>query len=231
MKLVAMMLMQNEANRFLKKVLEEVTSYVDEIIIIDDAFSDDSVKIASSFPNIYIWKYLTSKFRDKQNKLREELLNYTLIRKPDWILALDADEILENKFKKEIRKMMEAPVNWYQFIRCDMWNETHYIAKVRKGIHLRKLIKVSSIINDRNFANMPKHCGSVPGCILSNTNGIITDLRIKHLGFLRKKDRLKRIEDNKYLVEKQGGESWRKYVKELEEYEINPPLLEEWRER
>ncbi|GAI87059.1 unnamed protein product, partial [marine sediment metagenome] len=128
MKLVAMMLMRNEANRFLKEVLEEVTSYVDEIVISDDASTDDSVYIANQFKNAHIWKHPISRFRDEQNKLREELLNYTLARNPDWILALDADEILENKFKKEIRKMMEASINWYQFIRCDMWNETHYIS-------------------------------------------------------------------------------------------------------
>ncbi|MHB1629584.1 MAG: glycosyltransferase, partial [Bacilli bacterium] len=47
-KLTAMMQVRNEAGRYLRMVLDDLSDYVDEIVILDDGSTDNTVEICSS---------------------------------------------------------------------------------------------------------------------------------------------------------------------------------------
>ncbi|MCX7694220.1 MAG: glycosyltransferase [Caloramator sp.] len=82
------MIVKNEENN-LRKCLSSINNYVDEIIIIDTGSIDNTKKIARKFTDKifdYIWDNDFAKAR-----------NFSVSKaKNDWILVLDADEIVIN---------------------------------------------------------------------------------------------------------------------------------------
>lgn len=232
MKLVAMMLMQNDENRFLRQVLEHVTSYADEIVILDDGSDDNSVEIAKSYPNTIVHQNETPHWwTHGENKLREQLYNLAIERNPDWVLYIASDEVFEKRFEREVRSMLDADYNWYQFLLCHMWDEAHFISPIVDHKTIKFLFRFDKD-KPRTFANMIMHCGGVPAYLFNDppANGLKTDIRIKHLGFIGKENRLRRIERNERLANMPGHECWASLVEEYKEWEKNPPRLEPWKE-
>jgi len=230
MKLVAMMLMQNDENRFLERVLNHVTPYVDEIVILDDGSDDNSVEIAKSYSNAVVHQNETSHWwTHGENKLREQLYALAIERNPDWVLHIASDEVFEDRFEKEVRSMLETEHNWFQFLLCNMWDETHFIFPMFNRKTVKFLFRFDKD-KPRSFGNMIMHCGGVPGYLFNATDGLKTDIRIKHLGFIGKKNRLRRIARNEKLANMPGHECWASFVKQYKAWEKDTPRLEEWKE-
>ena len=55
-KLTAMMLVRNEADRYLTEVLSELSKFVDEIIILDDGSTDHTPDLCLSFPKVRLYR-------------------------------------------------------------------------------------------------------------------------------------------------------------------------------
>jgi len=94
MKLFAFIQMYNEVEKGnLVRCLENCKKWADEIFIYDDASTDNSVEVAE--------KYTDKIIRGKENNICKELehkqllLEWALQYKPDWIMWIDCDEIVD----------------------------------------------------------------------------------------------------------------------------------------
>jgi glycosyltransferase involved in cell wall biosynthesis len=92
-KLSVLIITLNE-ERYIKSLLEDI-DFADEIIVIDSYSTDKTVEITNSFTNVKL--------------IQNQFINYTSQRnfaldhaKNDWILFIDADEILTPELKVEI---------------------------------------------------------------------------------------------------------------------------------
>lgn len=95
MNISAIILAKNEGAR-IKKCLDSV-AWADECIVIDNNSTDDTVKIAEKF-GARIITSTKSSFAERRNiGLREA--------KGDWILYVDADEIVTQELAKEIQSV------------------------------------------------------------------------------------------------------------------------------
>lgn len=96
-KLSAVMIVKNE-EQILEKCLKSIKG-IDEIIILDTGSSDRTAEIAFKYTNkVYINAY-------KWNDNFAEARNYAKTKATgDWILSIDADEELEERGIKKIRK-------------------------------------------------------------------------------------------------------------------------------
>lgn len=92
---------------YLEGMLEQVTNYVDEIILVDSYSTDGSIELAESYSAKIIQKEFTSSFAN----IRNEVVNNCT---SDYILVLDADERLEDP---DILNMLEYTVDGYIFPR------------------------------------------------------------------------------------------------------------------
>lgn len=83
--------------RELREVLESL-SFVDEIILIDTGSTDQSLAIAREFDRVKIYERAFTGFGELRNEAAS-------LAKNDWILAVDADEVLSPALQEEISKL------------------------------------------------------------------------------------------------------------------------------
>lgn len=131
MKLIAFIQMFNESTKGnLVRCLENCKLWADDIVIYDDASTDDSVEIASRYTSHIIRG--TENSISKELSHKQELLEYAKTLNPDWIFWIDCDEILDaNACNGGLRalceKNMETKVDAFSFHELNLWRgETYY---------------------------------------------------------------------------------------------------------
>ncbi|MEK6984003.1 MAG: glycosyltransferase [Nanoarchaeota archaeon] len=95
------MIAKNE-ELFLETCLDSIKDSVDEIIVVDTGSTDKTKEIAKRFHA----KVIDFKWMDDFSAARNESLNHAT---KDWILALDADEVIEGKDLKKIKDLVRDP--------------------------------------------------------------------------------------------------------------------------
>lgn len=186
-KLTAMIQVRNEANRYLRRVLDDLSAYVDEIVILDDDSTDDTLEICKSYNKVVsLGHSQQSTYGINEAILKRRLFRRTVATKPDWILAIDADEIFEEKVKTEVRSLIDqTEIDWYAFRFYHFWNsETQYRvdklwAPTQYGPRLFRYIPNAVYLwNDQAL-----HGGSLPINLVVDFPGANSELRIKHFGY------------------------------------------------
>ncbi len=97
------LIVKNEEKN-LSNCLESIKNLVNEIIIVDTGSTDNTVKIAEKFDA----KIYYNKWDNNFAIARNEALKYV---NSEWVLVLDADEILEQNIIPEIQKLITQKDN------------------------------------------------------------------------------------------------------------------------
>ncbi|WP_031516893.1 glycosyltransferase family 2 protein [Desulfofalx alkaliphila] len=194
-KLTLSMLVRNEAQRYLKEVLENALQYIDEAVILDDASDDNTVEVCKEVLKeipLTIISNDQQKYPDELS-LRKQLWDLTLSTGPDWILTLDADEVFEDLAKEEMKKLINQPYyDYYAFRLYDMWDENHYREDKywQAHFHYRPFLLRYQPNFQYIWRKTPIHCRFPVN--IHHLPGAISRLRLKHLGWA----------DPKYRAEK-----------------------------
>lgn len=231
MAFIAQMVVKNEAERFLVPVLDALSKVVDKIVITDDGSTDDTVKIAHLYTDI-IYKNKESLFCVNEGALRQgawnNLSNHAKV--DDWILCIDADEILH------IDRLKVPLERWINQTRYDvlgvkffhMWNETQfrYDKAWRPNIGTRMFkFKQGGQFPQRKLA-----CGSEPTYIheMIRRKRFLPDpgIHIQHMGYVKDEDKIMKHE--RYMNLDQGDFHALAHIESI----IDPsPRLLDWERR
>lgn len=112
------MIVKNEG-QFLEKCLTSVKNLVDEIIIVDTGSTDNTKEIAKKFTD----KIFDFVWCDDFSAARNESLKHAI---GDWILILDADEVIAKHDFDLIRKsILDKKYNGYILHQLNYTNEAH----------------------------------------------------------------------------------------------------------
>lgn len=232
-RITAMLPLRNEAKRYLKEVLEQLTALANQVVVLDDASSDDTPEICARYPRVILHRNEEPLFFQHEGRLRAKLWGLTVETEPDWILAIDADELFETRIHQEIKNLInQADFDGVEFRLFDFWKSTtHYRVDglwnpwTRYSLLLvRYFPGVPYLWPDRSF-----HCGRWPvnyrgGRIIS----FQSDIRVKHFGWARGEEH-----QAKYMAYKAMDPEGKSASKEHLESVIAPPndiILEEWME-
>lgn len=228
-KMTLSMIVKNEEGRYLKKLLESLKNSIDEAVIIDDASTDETARICRETLQGVKLHLITNKNSMFSNEweLRKLQWNETVKTNPEWIMNLDADEILEDSFWKEIDHMIETQsADAYRFPLYDMWDETHYRDDALWNAHKRPqtfLLRYSPQTAYR-WNTLAQHCGRFPSYEGDET-GLTTPYRIQHFGWAREADRVKKKERYERLDPGAVCGNLEQYRSILD----SSPNLKEWR--
>lgn len=201
-KITLSMIVKNEENRYLSQVLGRLKGHIDEAVIIDDGSSDNTVEMCKSILKdipLHIIENKDSLF-SSESVLRKKQWSETIKTNPDWILNIDADELLEDRFWETAQKQIDnTEYDIYCFRLYDMWNSTHYredeywnAHSIYRPLLIRYQPKFHYLWNESN-----QHCGRFPMNIFSFKKSEIA-ARIQHLGWATEEDReakFKRYQD------------------------------------
>lgn len=192
-KLTAMMIVHNEEHRYLRMCLDHLSRYVDNMVILDDCSTDRTYDICSSYPKVELLERNDMPmFWENEALLRMKLWNLTLRTKPQWIIALDADEMMEDRIIQERDKLLAGDHIWVEFRLFEFWgNMTHYRVDKMWNPYNRWGIYLFRYREDLKYVwnNQPLHCGRVP-MNLRRYQGIRSDLRLRHYGWANKAEHL-----------------------------------------
>lgn len=123
MKLSIAIAVFNEENN-LARCLQSVADIADEIIVVDGGSTDNTVKIAKEFTSHIIITDNPPIFHINKQKALDACTG-------DWILQLDADEVVTEELKEEIRSIIHHPsstINGYYIPRSNyFWG--HFMKK------------------------------------------------------------------------------------------------------
>ena len=93
-----LMVVRNEAHRYLESMLKHVSWYLDGIMIVDDQSTDETAAIASEYGHVEIRPDDVPSFLENESAFREfswlQLEKNFHPTQHDWILSIDADEFI-----------------------------------------------------------------------------------------------------------------------------------------
>jgi glycosyltransferase involved in cell wall biosynthesis len=208
-RIIANLVARNEADNYLAPVLDRLSTQVDTIIFTDDCSTDGTVELAKKYTD-KIQVLPEPLFAVNEGSLRQRswefLESVAAPTEDDWILAIDADELLyETKYP--IRELVsDTGYDIINIMFYHMWSETSY--RTDGGWHPHGSTRLfrwqpGGIFNDRKLA-----CSSEPTYVAWNAHYfrnrvcINSGLKMKHLSYIKDEDKAKKY---KRYSELDGG--------------------------
>lgn len=187
------MLVRNERGRYLERAIAAALPYIDEALILDDASDDGTPEIAAEclrgLPHRIV-RLPTRGFHDEW-RLRTLQWQLAAFHRPDWILNLDADEILEPGPATELRARVRQDHADAVALRLhDFWDEEHYRDDRWWSAHHRPAIFLARWFPgiDTSWRETPQHCGRWPLAVFDRP-ALVAETRLCHMGWARQEDR------------------------------------------
>jgi glycosyltransferase involved in cell wall biosynthesis len=208
LRLLAMIPVRNEGERYLSVVLEKLSPLVSGIVILDDASTDHTPDLCRAHPKVLRYQRLPEPlFLRNEALFRSLLWRMTVELNPAWILALDADELLEAKAKKELPLLIHrAPADLIRFPIYHFWGNLEYYRV--DGLWNPFLYPVACLYRykrDRvyHWAERRLHCGRFPVEVYQERS-CTAKLRMIHLGYAHRQAWQKK--SHRYLQADPKGE-------------------------
>ena len=193
MTVLGMLRVKNEA-RWIERCLSSILPLCDQIIVMDDHSSDDTLLRCRSFPKVNAFE---SPFEaDVLNEARDKnlLLDIAKNQKPDWIIAVDGDEVLAPGSEQLLRAAMAWPLPCLSLRVRYLWDRADQVRAdgVYGDFHRESVFRpVFSSPEPRFLSNSTGgnfHCGNVPWA-LRQKRSVHSEIELLHFGYLHREDR------------------------------------------
>lgn len=220
----------------LVRCLKNCKKWADDIIIYDDKSTDGSVDLAREYTNHIILGQKNEWFKETYHK--QELLEYihNMEIKPDWVLWIDCDEIVDRNCIKNLKLFCEnnkdSDIDAFSFRQINLWRGEKYYRKdgvfygdnpfgagwfVRLWKYNQELIMLKKEGGDQRL--YPINIKTIHPC----------DFKIIHYGFSNYKNLMKHIgvhpSNKEKLIETANGEIYVKLANQgakwAENYVVN----------
>ena len=111
---ISVTILTKNSSKYLKECLSSVAEF-DEIIVLDNGSSDNTIEIAKSFANVKVYESPFIGFGPLKNLAASYASN-------DWVFSLDSDEIVSEDLKKSISNLALENQKIYEFERSNHYD-------------------------------------------------------------------------------------------------------------
>jgi len=184
----------NEEGRYLKESLELVNEIADEVVVLDNNSKDkteEEIREILKGKKINYIKEEKNWFVEDWQVGRGRLWNYLRKCDPDYILYLDADEVVEkDRFLKQFNNLIKGQYS-YKFPLINFWEskEKYRIDGMWKQEGVFSFIKYSPFLNDKFTDTGRIYEKRIPeGYRDIDRVKAIEDVRVFHYGYAKKED-------------------------------------------
>lgn len=208
-RLVASIIVRNEADRYLAECLAALTGFCDDIVAVDDASDDGSTEILAAF-GVLTQRNERPMFFEHEGRARNSLLQFTLAQRPTHVLAIDCDEFVANG--QQLRQSIETSRNVHVWTlnMQEIWGGSPAALLVRQdgGWREHAVPIVYAVPPRRNahvwqIADRALACGREPMAVARLRNRARpSGTEILHFGWANEADRQARYDR---YVEHDGG--------------------------
>jgi len=138
---ISVVILTKNSSKYLKQVLHAVREF-DEVVILDNGSTDDTMNIARTFENVVVHEHEFIGFGPLKNYASS-------LAKNDWVLSLDSDEILTKEFIDSLKNKNLDPQSVYTIERMNYYKEKKIQYCWNNDIIVRLYHKNSTKFNDR----------------------------------------------------------------------------------
>lgn len=196
-KLVGAVLCRNEAGRYLKRAIENLKTFCDDVLVVDDNSTDDSVRIAKQAGAIVISLPSKGYMWGKETPARAFLWQEAVkLAGAGWIYFADADHITRGNLKELTKSWV---LNAWAFPLFDVWDEDETLFRAdgywQGHRHPRIwMVRPSAVPEgwEAQWAGRGIHAGHIPANFPIHGVRVPDDFYILHLGYARADDRVAR---------------------------------------
>lgn len=217
MKLVASIIARNERGRYLGLCVDHLLEFCDEVRLIDDA-SDDGAYGSTVFTDelllggkwndgrFFVKRNSEPRFYAHEGRARQELLDWTLEGNPTHVLAIDADEFVDDG--KALRALLSDGVLTMGLCMEEVWEarEDGYSIRMDGGWRAYSGVFVWKVDTGRNgkprMADRQLACGRIPQNLQAGRNARPSNVSLLHFGWANRHERQARYDR---YVEHDGG--------------------------
>lgn len=182
---------KGEASRYMEKTMQEFKRLCDDVLIVTNNATQDEIDL--------IERYGFDHYEDsrewgiEQPNIKTDLLTKAGEKNPDWIIALDMDEVFAPEFtREEAERLMDTPEIAYYFMIVNLYNdEQHFAHDV--GIQRFWNIRFYKYAPEYGlqFQRKNLHCGLGPPIMYRY--GWHAPYYVLHYGLMKEEDRAKKV--------------------------------------
>lgn len=181
-----------EADRYMEKTLREYKRLCDDVLIATSNATQKEIDLIESFG----FKHYEDnrEWGIHQPNIKTDLLTKAGEMKPDWIIALDMDEVFAPEFTREVAEQYaQSGEIGYHFLVVNLYNdEQHFAHDV--GIQRFWNVRFYKYLPEYGLQFLRKslHCGLGPPIVYRY--GWHIPFYLLHYGLMLEADRLKKVE-------------------------------------
>lgn len=180
-----------EADRYLKKSLDEFKRLCDDAVIATNNADERTIKLIKKYK--YLHYEDNREWGRFQHEIKTRLLENAGSLKPDWILALDSDETFAPEFTRaEAERLSSGKEIAYHFLVVNLYNDESHFAH-DTGIQRFWNVRFYKYAPEYGlqFMRQPLHCGLGPPIMYKY--GWYAPYYLLHYGLMKKEDRMKKV--------------------------------------
>lgn len=204
MNITAVMVVRDEANRFLQSSLEWNSRFVDRILVLDDGSKDASVEIAKQYtPYVYERPASCPSFLENESMFRQYCWDVAgeVVQPEEWYFIIDADEYLVTD---NLPLHLEPNMHAVEFKKYEFWEcaADGYYYRVDGYWGDIRNVRLCRYHRYAHYADRKMGCTSLPQMYQTNISRLDPDAAcIVHAGYLVEKDRREKYDRYRHYSE------------------------------
>jgi hypothetical protein len=180
-----------ESDKYMERTLQEFKRLCDDVIIATNHATQKEIDLLNKYR---FWHYADDReWGTSQNIIKTDLLARAGSLSPDWIIALDMDEVFAPEFTRDEAERLASgnEIAWY-FMVVNLYNDPEHFAH-DAGIQRFWNIRFYKFLPQYGleFQKKALHCGLAPP--IAYRYGWHAPYYLEHYGLMKAEDRARRV--------------------------------------